>query len=115
MSIRSCLISQPKHKSISNSEQLFNAMDLLPITFGIILSPNLRGKNSTNSQINLETTDEIRNSEEHAIRVLLDSGASALIVRKDVLYERQKNFKDKKNKCSTMAGTCDTTFVTEIT
>ena len=39
MSIRSCLVSQPKNKLISNSEQLFNATDLLPITFSVILPP----------------------------------------------------------------------------
>ena len=44
MSIRSCLVSQPKNKLITNSEQLFYATDLLPITFGVILPPNPRGK-----------------------------------------------------------------------
>ena len=50
MFIRSCLVSQFKNKFISNSEQLFNAIDLSPITFGIILPPYPRSKNSTNSQ-----------------------------------------------------------------
>ena len=58
MSIRSQLVSQPKNKLISDSEQLFNATDLLSITLGIILPPNLRSKNSTNSQNNLGTLDE---------------------------------------------------------
>ena len=49
MSIRFYLISQSKNKLISNSKQLFNAMDLSPITFGVILPLNPRGKNSTNS------------------------------------------------------------------
>ena len=44
MSIRSRIVSQPRNKSISNSEQLFNALDLSPITFGVILPPNPRGK-----------------------------------------------------------------------
>ena len=47
------------------------------------------------------------------IKVLLDSNASALIVRKDVLHERYKILRDKKNKWSTMAGTFNITFVTE--
>ena len=47
-------------------------------------------------------------------QILLDSGASASIVRKDVLHEQQKIRKDKKNKWSPMAGTFNTTFVTEI-
>ena len=51
MSIRSSLVSQPKNKLISNSEQLFNATDLSPIICGIILCLNPRGKNSINSQI----------------------------------------------------------------
>ena len=58
ISIRSCLVSQPNNKLISNSELLFNVTDLWPITFGVILPPNLRGKISTNSQINLMTLDE---------------------------------------------------------
>ena len=57
MSIRSRLINQPKSKLISNSEKLFNAMNLLPITFGVILPLNPRGKDLTNSQISLRTLD----------------------------------------------------------
>ena len=52
MSIKSCLVSQPNKKLNSNCEQLFNATDLAPITFGLILPPKLRSKVSTNSQIN---------------------------------------------------------------
>ena len=59
-------------------------MDLLSITFGVILAPNLRGKNSTNSEIHPGTLDENKNSEVHSIKILLDNGASASIVRKDV-------------------------------
>ena len=33
MSTRSCLVSDPNNKLISNNEQLFNATDLLPIAF----------------------------------------------------------------------------------
>ena len=58
MLIRSHLVSQPNNKSNSNSEQLFNATDLSPITFGVILLPKLHDKISTNSQINPETLDE---------------------------------------------------------
>ena len=65
MSIRSHLVSQPKHKLISNREQLFNATDLSHITFGVILSPNIRSKNSTNSQNNPGTSDEYMNSKVH--------------------------------------------------
>ena len=36
MSIISRLVSHPKNKLISNSEQLFNATDLSPITFGVV-------------------------------------------------------------------------------
>ena len=43
MSIVSRFVSQPKNKLIPNSEQLFNAVDLSPVTLGVILPPNLRG------------------------------------------------------------------------
>ena len=58
MSIRSQLVSQPKNKLISNSEQLFYAAKLSPITFDVILLPNPRRKNPKNSQINPGTSDE---------------------------------------------------------
>ena len=58
--------------------------------------------------------DENKNSKVRTIKILLDSGASASIVCKDVLYERHRIHKDTKNKWSTMAGTFNTTFVTEI-
>ena len=56
----------------------------------------------------------IKNSKARTIKILLDCGASASIVRKEVLYERHKFVKDKKNKWSTMAETFNTTFGTEI-
>ena len=87
MSIRSCLISQSNDKLIPNIEQLFNAIDLLPITFGVRLPPNPRSKTLTNSQINPGTLDVNKNSKVHTIKILLDSGASASIVCKDVLYK----------------------------
>ena len=107
--IRPCLVS--KTKFISNSEKLFNATYLSPITFGLILPPNLRGKNSTNSQTHPRTSDENLNSKLCTIKISLYSGASASIVRKDVLYERHRIFKDKKRKWSTISGTFNTTFV----
>ena len=58
MSIRYRLVSQPKNKLISNSEELFNVTDLLSITFGVILPRNPRGKNSMNSQINPVSADD---------------------------------------------------------
>ena len=77
MSIISCLISQPNKKLISNTEQLLDATVLSSITFGVILPPNQRGKISTNSQINLGTSDENWNSKVHTFKILLDRGASA--------------------------------------
>ena len=111
MSIRSHLGSQPKDKLISNSEQIFNAIDLL---FGVILPPNPRNKKSTNSQYNPGISDLNKYSKVCIIKILLDSGASASIVCKDVLYQRHKILKDKKNKWSTMAGTFNTTSIKEI-
>ena len=98
ISIRSRLVSQPNNKLNSNSEQLFNAMDILPITSGIILPPKLSGKISRNSQIFPVTSDENKNSKVCTIQILLDSGASASIIHKDVLYKRHKILKDNKNK-----------------
>ena len=69
-------------------------MNLLPITFGIILPQNPSSKNSTNSQNNQGTTDENTNTQVCTIKIILDSGANASIVRKDVLYERHKILKD---------------------
>ena len=89
-------------------------MKISPITFGVMLPPNPRGKNSTNSQNNSGTSDENTNSKVCTIKILLDSGASTSIVRKDVLQECHKIFKNKKNKWSTMAGTYKITFITEI-
>ena len=60
------------------------------------------------------TLDENKNTTVHAIKILFDSSDSASTVRKDVLYERHKIIKDKKNKWSTITGTFNTTFVTEI-
>ena len=97
MSIRSCLVSQPNKKLKLNSEQLFNSIDLSTITFGVILPPKLHGKMSTNFQLNPATTDENKNSKVRTIKVLLDSGASASTVHKDVLYGRHKILKDKKS------------------
>ena len=75
-----------------------NAADLSPLTFSVILPPNLYGKHATNSHNNPGTLDENENFKESTIRILLDSGASALIVRKNVLYKRHRILKDKKNK-----------------
>ena len=105
---------QVNQKIISNSEQLFILTDLLPITFGVILPPKLRGKNSKITQINPGTSDKNKHSKVHTIKILLDSGASASIIRKDKLYICQRILKDKKNTWSTMAGTFNTTFATEI-
>ena len=45
---------------------------------------------------------------------MFNSGASALIGRKYILYERHKNIKDEMNKWSTIAGTFYTTIVIKI-
>ena len=63
MSIRSPLVSQLNKKLNSN------ATDLSPITFGVILSPNPRGKNSTNSQINPGTSNENKNFKVRTIKI----------------------------------------------
>ena len=95
-SIRSRLVSQPNKKLNLNSEQVFHATDLSTITFSVILPPKLYSKISTNSQINPVDLDENNNSKVHTIKILLDCDASASIICKDVLYEQNKLFKDKK-------------------
>ena len=87
MSIRSRLESQPNKKLKLNSEQSINASNLSPITFGVISPPKVRGQISTKSQIHPTTSDVNNNSKVRAIKILLDSGNSAWIVCKDVLYE----------------------------
>ena len=56
-------------------------------------------------------SDKNENSKVLAIKIILDSGARESIVRKDVLYERHKIVKDKKNKWLTMTGTFNTTKI----
>ena len=50
MSNRSYLVSQPKSKLFSIIEQLLNATELSPITFGVLLPLKLRCEIPTNSQ-----------------------------------------------------------------
>ena len=114
MSIRYRLVSQSNRKSKLNSEQLFDSTDLSPVTFGAILSPKLRGKFQQILKLFRLIRMRIKNYKVRTINILLDIGASASIVHKDVLYERHKIFKDKKNKWSTMAGAFNITFITEI-
>ena len=82
MSIRSRLVSIPKNKLFSNSERLFNATDISSITFSVILPPKLRGKYPTNTQNNPGSSYEVQNAKVCTIKILLDSSASASIVRK---------------------------------
>ena len=84
ISIRSRLVCQTNKKLNSNCEQLFNATDMSTIIFDKILPPKLRGKISTNSQNNLVNLDENKKSKVRTIKILLDSGASVSMVRKDV-------------------------------
>ena len=98
MSTRSCIVSQHNNGIISNSEQLFDVTDLLPFTYGIILSPNLCSKISANSQINLGTSDENNNSREHNIKIFLDSCASASTAHRIILHKGHKILKEKKHK-----------------
>ena len=102
MSIRSCLVSQPNSKLIWNDEQLFNAIDLSPITFSVILPPNLCSKNSKNFKINPGTLDENKILKFVLSKYFLDSNASELIVHKEIVYKCHRILKDKKNKWSTM-------------
>ena len=79
MCIRSRLVSQSNNKLNLSSEQLFNAMDLSPIIFSIILPTNPRCEISTNSQTNPVNLYVNRNSKVPTIKILLDSGTIASI------------------------------------
>ena len=41
--------------------------------------------------------DENKHSKAHTIKILLNSGASASIVRKDILHEHHRILKQKRN------------------
>ena len=99
---------------MSNSKLLFNAIALSLIIIGIMLPLNLRSKNAKKSQMNSGTTGGNKNSKVHTVKILLDSGTSTSIVRKDVLHERHKIHKDERNIWSNMARTFNTNFVAEI-
>ena len=68
----------------------------MTLTFGIILSSSPYTENWTNSQIYPATLDENKNSKVHTIKILVGGSASALIVRKGILYERYKILKDER-------------------
>ena len=53
------------------------------MTFGIILVPKICGKKLSKFQIDPDILE--KNSNVHAIKILLDSGASTSIVQKDFL------------------------------
>ena len=57
MSIRSRLARQSKNKLFSNNEQLYNAIDLSPINFGVILPLTPNGIKSINAKISRGTLD----------------------------------------------------------
>ena len=69
MSIRSRLVTQPNKKLKLNIDQSFTSTDLSPITFGVILPSKLRGKISTNSQINPIALDENKYSNVRTIKI----------------------------------------------
>ena len=67
-------------------------MDLSPITFAVILPPNPQVKFQQILKLIRELWIRIT-----ILRYILDSNASASIVRKDVLHERHRILKDKRN------------------
>ena len=83
ISTRSRLVSQPKNKLISNSEQLFNATDLSPITFGVILPPN--PKDSITLQIKLGTLDEKINSKVYTFKIIYSAKKNHLVYLLDLV------------------------------
>ena len=91
MPIRSHLVSKSKSKLISNSKQLLNVTNPIFITFEVILPPNLHGQISTNSQVDLRTTDENKNSKVPTDKILTDSGTSGLLRKVLILVHFRTN------------------------
>ena len=87
-------------------------MDLSPIIFGIILSSKNKVNNLGRSQNNFRSPGE--NTKVHTIKILLDSGASDLIVRKNVLSKYHNILKNKTSNWSTMAGMFNIYYVTNF-
>ena len=92
-SFRSCWTSHNNKKDINNQT------DLVPITFGVLISKE-------------------RNSEKRStnVKILMDSGASASIIHKS--YVSKNNFitrKSSANQWSSMAGSFSTSHKAEIT
>ena len=70
----------------------------------LILHPKLRGKISTNSQINPITLDENRKSQVRTIKILVENSAYASIIRKDVFTNVREFLKIKKIKSQLSQG-----------
>ena len=58
--------------------------------------------------------DENHNSKVHSIKILLVSGASVSIARRDFLHKRHRTLKAEKNRWCTMVGFFDITSATEL-
>ena len=90
-SMRSRLVS---HHNKNNTENFSESDDLVPITFGLIVSKFDSKNSSQNVNIsskhgsNISTTNKKINSTKKPVRILLDSGASASIIHKDFVTVR---------------------------
>ena len=97
MSIRSHFVCQSNKILVLNNEQLFDVIYLSPLTFGMIVTTNIRGQDLTKSQINWGTTDENKNSKIFTIKILLDDSTSTSIICEDNLDKRLKILNQNKN------------------
>ena len=87
-------------------------MALSHMTFRITLYKKINAKNPAKIQNNFGNSN--KNSKVCTIKILLDSGASASIVCKDVLSKRHKIHKNKRSKWSNMAGMFNTSYMINL-
>ena len=117
-SMRSRLAS---HHNKNNTENFSENDDLVPITFGLIVS-KFDSKNSS-QKVNISskndsaisTTNKKITSTKKPVRILLDSGASASIIHKDFVTARDYSKSNNTQLWTTVAGTFKTTRTAHVT
>ena len=78
-------------------------LDLVPIVFGTI------------EQINKSTVDKVRRkSTDRMVKILIDSGASASIIRHSYILKNKLTTKNFTNQWTTMTGTFNTNQIVNI-
>ena len=102
-SVCSRLASHPKNQSDNDDQHV----DVAPIVFGLI--QNTKENKTRTTDIN---TRKIRSNE--AVKILLDSGASATIVNHSYVHKNSFSTKGTTQQWSTMTGTFNTCRVASV-